>query len=104
MSNSSRGPLSGVGAPFVMHLERVCRLMEMGAAFVVEFNPNCDIGPGMVRDMRLRVLEGGEVEMETVNGYQTMRLNLTLSNYRRIWRCWQNGTPTPDQRRAASWG
>lgn len=104
MSNSGRGPLSGVGAPFVMHLERVCRLIDMGAAFVVEFHPNGDNGEGMISGLKLRILEGGEVALMTMDGTQVTCFDLALANYKRVWRCWQNGIPTLEQRRTALWG
>lgn len=107
MSNSNQGPQRGAGGPFVMHLERVCRLIEMGQRFTVEINPCSDVGnaaPNVIRELRLMIHAGGEVSMHTLDGSTVLRFDLTLANYKKVWRCWQNGTPTEAQRRAAPWG
>ena len=96
------------GVPFVMHLDRVARLMEMGTRFDIEINPNCDLAerferrPCMMLDMQLRVLAGGGVEI-MVNSRTGYEMGLTLANYKRIWRCWQNGAPTAAQSAACKW-
>lgn len=105
MNTSTRGPQQGGGQPFVMHLERVCRLIEMGQTFSVEFNPCGDVAiDRVVRDVGLRIRDGGEVAMKTLNGAEVLAFGLTLANYKRLWRCWQNGTPTEGQRKAVAWG
>lgn len=107
MSGGTGGARHGGGAPFVMHLERVCRLIEMGQRFAVEINPCSDCGPAapnVVRDLEIRIHAGGAVSLMTIHGAPVMMFNLTLANYRRIWRVWQNGTPTEAQRRAVRWG
>lgn len=105
MNSSLRGPQRGRDVPFVMHLERVCRLMEMGQRFTVEFNPNGDVSiDRVIRDLELHVHDGGDVSVRTLNGAVLMAFDLTLANYKRVWRCWQNGTPTEAQRRAVKWG
>lgn len=107
MSSSIRGTQHGKDAPFVMHLERVCRLIEMGQRFTVEFNPTSDVaaaGVTIVQDIRIRIREGGDILMEALNGMQTMDFRMTLANYKRLWRVWQNGMPTEAQRLALRWG
>ncbi len=105
MNTSTRGPLRGRDVPFVMHLERVCRLIEMGQRFTVEFNPSSDIEIArVIRDLELHVHDGGDISMRTLNGATLMAFDLSLGNYKRVWRCWQNGTPTEAQRRAVKWG
>lgn len=42
--------------------------------------------------------------MEALNGMQTMDFRMTLANYKRLWRVWQNGMPTEAQRLALRWG
>lgn len=106
MSNSIRGPQRGQGAPFVMHLERVVRLIEMGQHFTIEFNPNSDVGMVMgdlVFNKGLRIDNGGVV-MLTKDDQSFYALGLTLANYKRVWRCWQNGIPTDALRRGMKWG
>lgn len=106
MSSSTRGPQSGRGLPFVMHLERVCQLIEMGQTFVVEFNPNSDIAHGgmlIVRGVRLLIHEGGDITMESMDGLQKIDLGMSLANYKWLWRCWQNGEPQDVQRKATRW-
>lgn len=104
MSNSTRGQQHRDDGPFVMHLERVCRLIEMGQRFTVEFNPCSDVGGGITSGIRLSIRDGGEVCMQSLNGAGFMLFNLNLANYKRVWRCWQNGVPTEAQRRAVRWG
>lgn len=107
MSSSIRGTQHGKDAPFVMHLERVCRLIEMGQRFTVEFNPTSDVaaaGVSIVQDIRIRIREGGDILMEALNGMQTLDFRMTLANYKRVWRIWQNGVPTDAQRRTLRWG
>ena len=107
MSKSIRGPQYGDDGPFLMHLERVCRLIEKGAEFVIEFNPCSDL-PALLGEtmehVRLRIEEGGDVTVLARGGSEGYRLlGLTLANYKRLWRCGQNGTPTTDQRRRRPW-
>ena len=94
--------------PFQMHLERVCRLIEMGASFTIEFNPFSDL-PGLVGDViqgvKLRIHEDGDVSVHmqgTAIGLKLLGLN--LANYKKLWRCWQNGVPPLAQRRKTRWG
>ncbi len=82
-------------------------MIEMGQSFVVESNPHSDVAhsaAARVRKERVRIREGGDVIMETLNGMQTMDFGMSLANYKRVWRCWQNGVPTEAQRRALRWG
>lgn len=105
MSNSTRGPQSRRDLPFVMHLERVCQLIDMGQTFIVEFNPNSDVAHGgmlIVRGVRLRIRDGGDITMESVDGSQKIDLGMSLANYKLLWRCWQNGEPQ-DVLRIATW-
>ena len=107
MNTSMRAPQRGDNGPFLMHLERVCRLIEKGAEFTIEFNPCSDIAPMLGRVMervRLRIEEGGDVTVLARGGSEGYRLlGLTLANYKRLWRCWQNGMPTTAQRRRRPW-
>ena len=106
MSSSARGPQCGRGLPFVMHLERVCQLIDMGQTFIVEFNPNSEAasaGATMVRGVRLLIHEGGDITMESEDGSQRIDLGMTLANYRWFWRCWQNGEPQDVQCKATRW-
>ena len=124
MNMSTRGPLRGNDTPFVMHLERVCRLIEMGQKFTIEFNPCSDIvetmgnmiesaGISILTDGRVSTLHteladlsllDGRVCIHRPSGYGAAVANLSLANYKRVWRCWQNGAPTDAQRRAVKWG
>ena len=104
MKSGTRGAHT-YNAPFVMHLERVCRLMELGQRFTVEFNPCCDVEIArVIGNLELHVHDGGDISVRTMNGAVLMAFNLTLGNYKKVWRCWQNGTPTEAQRRAVKWG
>jgi hypothetical protein len=108
MSNSTHGPQRGCGEPFVMHLERVVRFIEMGARFeAVEFHPNSDQGQArgaVIRRVGLRIREGGAVNLIALDGTEIYGYGLSLANYKRTWRIWQNGVPTEAQRRALRWG
>lgn len=107
MRSDSPNAWRGTGAPFVMHLERVCRLIEMGQRFTVEINPCSDAGraaPNVVRDLEIYIHAGGAVSLMAAPGVPVMAFDLTLDNYKRVWRVWQNGAPTEAQRRAARWG
>lgn len=108
MSNSTRGPQREAGAPFVMHLERVCRLIAMGQRFVVEINPNSDLPEGIagqvICGVELKIMEGGEMTMTVGDGSLVLHLGLTLADYKRHWRCWQGGLPTVARRLALRWG
>lgn len=108
MNTSMRAPQRGDNGPFLMHLERVCRLIEKGAEFVIEFNPCSDL-PALLGEtmehVRLQIHEDGAVSVHA--GRKDIAFNLlglTLSNYKRLWRCWKNGTPTTAQRRRTPWG
>lgn len=106
--SSLHAPLPGTGAPFVMHLERVCRLIDMGAQFgAIEFNPNSDLGDvrnTLVKEIGLAIRDGGSVSLIASNGMPVSALGLRLGNYKRVWRIWQNGIPSEAQRRAVRWG
>lgn len=107
MNMSTRGPLRGNDTPFVMHLERVCRLIEMGQKFTIEFNPCSDIVEtmgNMIESAGISILTDGRVCIHRPSGYGAAVANLSLANYKRVWRCWQNGAPTDAQRRAVKWG
>lgn len=107
MSNSTHGPLRGQGMPFVMHLERVCRLVEMGQKLMIEFNPCSDVVElmgSMIEGARISILSEGRVCIQRPSGCGAAVANLSLANYKKVWRCWQNGTPTEAQRRAVKWG
>lgn len=105
-SHRIKGPQRN-DAPFVMHLERVCRIIDMGAKFgVVEFNPYSDLDKvkgATIKDVGLRILDGGDIAIVLSNESVVNAFGLKLSNYKSLWRCWQNGVPTDDQRRATQW-
>ena len=108
MNTSTRSPRRGNDAPFQMHLERVCRLIELGASFTIEFNPCSDI-PSLfgevLQGVRLRIHEDGDVSVHMKGSAIGMKLlGLNLANYKKLWRCWQNGAPSVAQRRATRWG
>lgn len=107
MRTSIRGPLRGNNAPFVMHLERVCRLIEMGQRFTIEFNPCSNVGKlrgRLIKDMGLHIESGGDIALVTTDGISTAGFGLTLANYKSVWRCWQNGEPDEAMRRGLKWG
>lgn len=108
MSSSTRGPQRGTDRPFVMHLEWVCRLVDMGARLgVIEFNPNSDLGKvrdTLVKDVVLRICDGGGVALQMLNGVSISAFGLTLANYKKVWRVWQNGVHTEAMRRSVRWG
>lgn len=90
-----------------MHLERVVRLIEMGAKFTIEFNPCSDVGEireRLIREVALRIRDGGDVAMVMLDGSTVVNFGMKLANYKKVWRCWQNGIPADPARRAASWG
>ena len=107
MSNSIRGPQRSANSPFVMHLERVCRLINMGQTFTVEFHPHADIPQklqgGVVKKIGLHIRDGGEVTLVPIGGSAAMFLGLTLANYGKLWRCWQGEEPSDAQRKATQW-
>lgn len=107
MSSSARGPQTPAGGPFVMHLEKVCRLIEMGQTFTVELHPHSDLPAQLrgrlVRRVGIHILDGGQVTLQTMDGQESIFLGLSLANYKRIWRCWQNGVPTDQARGATAW-
>lgn len=105
---NTKEPRQGPGVPFVMHLERVCRLIDMGAHFgAIEFHPYSDLGDirgTIVRNVALRICDGGGVSITTPDGISISAFGLALSNYKRLWRIWQNGIPTDAQRAMVKWG
>lgn len=108
MNTTKRGPQRDNTAPFLMRLERLCQLIEKGAEVTIEFNPCSDI-PAMLGHtmdhVHLRIHEGGDVSVHAKNDTVSFNLlGLTLANYKRLWRCWQNGNPTEAQRRTTPWG
>ena len=97
----------GSGMPFVMHLERVCRWIDMGHKFTIEFNPCSDVVDLMgtlIESAGVSILPDGYVCIYRPSGYGTAMAKLSLANYKRIWRCWQNGIPTEAQRAMVKWG
>ena len=107
MNTSARGPRRGGQGAFMMRLERVCKFIEKGAEVTVEFHPCSDIVPMLgdtMEHVRLRIHEGGDVSVHGRNDVAFTLLGLTLANYNRLWRCWQNGKPTLPQRRGTRWG
>lgn len=90
-----------------MHLEKVCRLIDMGQTFTVEFHPHGDFPRDLrgrvVKRLGLQLLADGDVALQMIGGGCSMFLGLKLSNYKPLWRCWQNGTPTDAQRRETGW-
>lgn len=108
MSKSTRGPQHGHDGPFMMHLERVCRLIEMGAEMTIEFNPSSDLPAmlgGIMEHVRLKIHEDGAVSLHADHNTVGYSLTgLTLASYNRLWRCWQNGAPSEARQRAVKWG
>lgn len=91
--------------PYVLHLERVCQLIERGNPLTVEFNPCSDlpvVSAGILRRIGAHILDGGEVQLISLNGTSTLLVGLTLANYGQLWRCWA-GEPNEQRRRAARW-
>ena len=80
----------GSGMPFVMHLERVCRLIDMGARFgAIEFHPYSDLSRvrgTIVQNVVIRICDGGGVSITTPDGISISAFGLALSNYKRLWR------------------
>lgn len=106
MSSSIRGPQHGGTGAYVLHLERVCQLIERGNTLTVEINPVSDVAAAMDRPViraTIDIHEGGDVSLGRPghNG-DRLFLGLTLANYKRVWRCWA-GEPTEAQRRAMRW-
>lgn len=104
MSGQGRRPRGG---PFVMHLDRVCQLIDKGQTFVVEFHPvfnNAgDLRGKIMGGMGLHIMDGGDVALQLMDGTSIM-VGLTLANYEKVWRCWQKGRPDDRQRRETEWG
>jgi len=108
MGNSLRGPQHGNKAPYVMRLERVCQLIELDGRFpAIEFNPCSDAGEirnRLLTQIGLRIRENGVITLVLPGSLNITAFGLTLANYKKVWRCWQNGVPTEAQRRAVRWG
>lgn len=103
MSAQDRRPKGG---PFVMHLNRVCQLIDKGQTFTVEFHPVFnsagDLRGKIMGGMGLHIMDGGDVALQLMDGTSIM-VGLTLANYEKVWRCWQNGMPCDGQRRGKIW-
>lgn len=93
--------------PFIMHLERVCRLIEMGQTFTVEFHPILtgagDLRGKVIKRLGLHIMDGGDVAIQLLDAQTSIMVGLTLANYKKTWRCWQNGIPSDPQRGATEW-
>jgi len=104
MSAAARYPQGN--SPFVMHLDRVCQLIEKGQTFTVEFHPvfnACGEFRGkIIGRLGLHIMDGGDVALQLMDGTSIM-VGLTLANYGSLWRCWQNGTPYGNQRKSTAW-
>lgn len=106
MSSNSKSTYFNSVIPFIMHLEKVCQLIEMEHPFTIEFNPCSDITDmvdGLIQGVRVHIHENGNLSIHLPNGIGISTLRLTLSNYKRVWRCWQNGIPTKAQRDKTRW-
>lgn len=108
MNTSLRGSRNGgKDGPFLMHLERLCRLISMGQTFTVEFHPvltgTGELRGKVIRHLGLHIMDGGDVAIQLIDKSATIMVGLTLANYKRAWRVWQNGVPTDEQRRATEW-
>lgn len=61
MSNSTRAPQRRDSGPWVMHLEKVCRLLAEGQRFTIELHPYSDaygfMDGRMMRNMGLHILD-----------------------------------------------
>lgn len=106
MNTSLRHPGRGKNAPFIMHLERVCELIERGQTFTVEFHPIFNASGRfrgkVIGRLGLHIMDGGGIALQLMDG-TTVMVGLTLANYGSLWRCWQNGTPGDELRRKAEW-
>ena len=102
MSSSIRGLQRGASGPYVLHLERVCQLIDRGTPVTVELHPNSD-AIGLLPRVLIDIHEGGDVSLHRIGSGDRLFLGLTLANYKRQWRCWV-GEPTEAQRRAMRWG
>lgn len=94
------------GSAYILHLERVCQLIASGHLVTVEFNPNSDLPPEIAGRIMTRagihILDGGEIAIVNPNSDTSMFLNLSLANYKKLWRCWC-GFPSDSHRRAMKW-
>lgn len=97
----------GTGRPFLMHLERLCRLISMGQTFTVEFHPALtgtgELRGKVIRHLGLHIMDGGDVAIQLLDAETTIMVGLNLANYKRAWRVWQNGVPSDAQCRATEW-
>lgn len=108
MNTSLRGSRrGGDDGPFVMHLERLCDLISRGATFTVEFHPVSDLPQTLrgkiVKRLGLHILDGGDVAIQLLDASTSIMVGLSLANYKKLWRVWQNGTPSDAQRRGTPW-
>lgn len=108
MNTSLRGSRNGgKNGPFLMHLERLCRLISMGQTFTVEFHPvltgTGELRGKVIRHLGLHIMDGGDAAIQLIDKSATIMVGLTLANYKRAWRVWQNGVPTDEQRRGTEW-
>ena len=106
-SETIMGRSSHSGHPYILHLERLCQLIEMGQVFNVELHPHADMAPefqgGLLKHVGLVILAGGDVAVEMMDGQSRLFLGLTLANYKRRWRVWTNGTPNITLRHNVAW-
>ena len=105
MSSSARGPQRRPDGPYVLHLERVCQLVDRGTAVTLELNPASDAAmttDGILPRVLIDIHEGGDVSLHRLGSGDRVFLGLTLANYKRRWRCWV-GIPSEAQRRAMKW-
>ena len=105
MGDSRRAP-RGAGQPYVLHLDRVCQLMERGTPMNVELHrvrglPATWAGE-LMHAVRMRVLEGGEVQIEPDGRGVSLRLGIWLGDYGSVWRVWA-GMPGDVQRIGTKW-
>lgn len=85
--------------PYVMHLESVVRNISHGSQFMIERPGN----PDMMYGVKLKICEDGDVAFMP-SGEDIWHFNdLTLANYKLQWRCWKNGRPTLNERKASKW-
>ena len=107
MNSSRMNPGRGKDLPFVMHLERLCQLIEMGQTFTIEFHPAGDLPGGLrgkiVKKLGLHIMDGGEVAIQMLDASTSIMVGLSLANYKGLWRAWQNGVPCDAQRRGTPW-
>ena len=106
MNGGNRGR-GGSGRPYILHLERLCQLIERGQRFVVELHPCADLLPeyqgGLLKRVGLAILAGGDVAVDLMDGQSRLFLGLTLANYKTRWRVWIGGVPADAMRRTTPW-